>query len=66
LATILFFRIVQSAGPIFLSQINYMIPVIALIAGVTFLSEALAGSVLVGLALILAGLAFSQGSPRRR
>jgi len=66
LATIIFFKIVQSTGPTFLSLINYMIPVIALVAGMLFLGEALAGSVLIGLSLILAGLAFSQRAPRRR
>jgi drug/metabolite transporter (DMT)-like permease len=60
LATILYFRIIQRAGPTFLSLINYMIPVVALAAGAIILDEELVGTVLVGMALILAGLAISQ------
>ena len=60
LATILYFRIIQRAGPTFLSLINYMIPVVALAAGAIVLDEALVGPVLIGMALILAGLAISQ------
>ncbi len=39
---------------------NYMIPVVAMIAGIVVLDEEPAGTVLAGLALILAGLAISQ------
>jgi drug/metabolite transporter (DMT)-like permease len=60
LATILYFRIVQRAGPTFLSLINYMIPVVALVAGAIVLDEGLVGAVLIGMALILTGLAISQ------
>ncbi len=60
LATILYFRIIQRAGPTFLSLINYMIPVVALAAGAIVLGEALVWTVLIGMALILAGLAISQ------
>jgi drug/metabolite transporter (DMT)-like permease len=69
LATILYFRVVQSAGPTFLSLMNYLIPVVALAAGAVVLDEELAGTVLIGLTLILAGLAISQlggGSGRAR
>jgi len=60
LATILYFRIIQRAGPTFLSLINYMIPVVALAAGVIVLDEVLVETVLIGMALILTGLAISQ------
>ena len=60
LATILYFRVIQTAGPTFLSLINYMIPVVALAAGAIVLGEALVWTVLIGMALILAGLAISQ------
>jgi drug/metabolite transporter (DMT)-like permease len=59
-ATILYFRIIQRAGPTFLSLINYMIPVVALAAGAIVLGEDLVGTVLIGMALILTGLAISQ------
>ncbi len=60
LATILYFRVIQTAGPTFLSLINYMIPVVALTAGAIVLDEDLVGTVLIGMALILTGLAISQ------
>jgi drug/metabolite transporter (DMT)-like permease len=60
LATIVYFRIVQRAGPTFLSLINYMIPGVALAAGAVVLDEQLVGTVLIGMALILTGLAISQ------
>jgi len=60
LATILYFRVIQTAGPTFLSLINYVIPVVALAAGALVLGEALVWTVLIGMALILAGLAISQ------
>jgi drug/metabolite transporter (DMT)-like permease len=60
LATILYFRLVATAGPTFLSLMNYLIPVVALSAGVAVFDEPTPGSVLSGLILILAGLAISQ------
>ena len=60
LATILYFRVIQSAGPTFLSLMNYMIPVVALTAGVVVLDEEPVGTVLIGLVLILTGLAISR------
>jgi len=60
LATIVYFRVIQTAGPTFLSLINYMIPVVALTAGAIVLDEELVGTVLIGMALILTGLAISQ------
>jgi drug/metabolite transporter (DMT)-like permease len=60
LATILYFRIIRRAGPTFLSLMNYMIPVVAMTAGVIVLGEEPTGGVLIGLALILTGLAIIQ------
>ena len=60
LATIVYFRVVSSAGAIFLSLMNYIIPVVALAAGVAVFDEATPGTVLIGLALILGGLAVSR------
>ena len=60
LATILFFRLVATAGPTFLSLMNYLIPVVALSAGVAVFREPTPGTVVSGLALILAGLAITQ------
>ncbi len=60
LATLIFFQIVRRSGPTFLSLMNYLIPVVALVAGAVVLGEEPTGGILVGLLLILAGLAVSQ------
>lgn len=60
LATIVYFVLVKSAGPTFLSLMNYVIPVVALLAGVLVLDEPLPNTAVIGLALILAGLGISQ------
>ncbi|WP_075880783.1 DMT family transporter [Vreelandella massiliensis] len=60
LANWVYFTIVQRQGPSFLSIINYIIPVIAFAAGVTFLGEAVTADRYVALAMILLGIAISQ------
>ena len=57
LATIVYFRIVSTAGPTFLSTINYQIPVVALLVGVGVGGESIDARVIVALAMILGGLA---------
>jgi drug/metabolite transporter (DMT)-like permease len=59
-ATVLYFRIVGSAGPTFLSLINYLIPIVALVTGVLALSEALEWRAVGALVLVLGGLWTSQ------
>jgi drug/metabolite transporter (DMT)-like permease len=59
-ATLLYFRIIVSAGATFLSLINYLIPVIAVVAGTMVLGERLDASALLALALILGGVTLSQ------
>jgi drug/metabolite transporter (DMT)-like permease len=59
-ATLIYFRIIASAGATFLSLINYLIPVIAVVAGTMLLGEQLDASALLALALILGGVALSQ------
>ena len=63
-ATLLYFRLVQGPGPTFLSLVNYLVPAWAVIAGALFLDESLSLSALVGLMLILSGIAFSEIGPR--
>lgn len=65
LATILLVRVIQSAGPSFMSLVNYQVPVWSVIFGVSFLGETLPGNFLAALALILVGLAISQASQKR-
>lgn len=65
LATILLVRVIQSAGPSFMSLVNYQVPVWSVIFGVTFLDETLPANFVIALALILGGLAISQAGQRR-
>jgi drug/metabolite transporter (DMT)-like permease len=59
-ATILYFRLIQGPGPAFLSLVNYLVPAWAIVAGTVLLGESISPTVMIGLALILAGIAFSE------
>jgi drug/metabolite transporter (DMT)-like permease len=65
IATVVFLRLVAIAGPSFTSFINYLIPVWALLMGVIFLGEEPGIRVVIALALILFGIAFSEVGTRR-
>lgn len=60
LATLIYFKLVQLAGPTFLANINYLIPVIAFFSGAFFLAEPIDGKSLVALCLILTGIVISR------
>ncbi len=60
LATLLYFRLVQGPGPAFLSIVNYLVPVVAVLAGALLLDESVSSSVFAGMALILSGIALSE------
>ncbi len=59
-ATVGYFKLITLAGPTFLSQINYLIPLWAVGLGMLFLGERLQWNAVVALVLILAGIAFAQ------
>lgn len=59
-ATIIYFTVIRRAGPTFLSLINYLIPVIALLAGIVWMGESTRATSFVGLVLILSGIALAQ------
>jgi drug/metabolite transporter (DMT)-like permease len=59
-ATIVYFRLIASAGPTFLSLVNYPVPLVAVAAGALVYGEQPAPSALAALALILSGLALGQ------
>jgi drug/metabolite transporter (DMT)-like permease len=59
-ATILYFRLISSAGPTFMSLVNYLSPAVAVFLGVTVLGEQPGVNAYLGLALILAGIGISQ------
>ena len=58
-------KIIQLAGPPFLSLVNYQVPLWAVVFGVAFLGETLPGSFWIALALILAGIAVAQVAGRK-
>ena len=60
IATILYYRLISSAGPTFMSYVNYLSPGVAVLLGVALLGEDLGVNAYAGLVLILFGLALSQ------
>ncbi len=65
LATLIFFKLIDSAGPAFLSLNNYLIPVWAVMIGAVFLDERLDWNAYAALALILLGIGLSQFQTHR-
>jgi drug/metabolite transporter (DMT)-like permease len=59
-ATLLLVGIIRSAGPSFLSQVNYHVPVWSVLLGVIFLAEDLPGRFILALAIIIAGLMLAR------
>ena len=64
IANLLLVSVIRSAGPSFISLVNYQVPVWSVLFGWLILGEALPGLVFVALALILTGVAISQGLSR--
>ena len=65
IATLIFFAVIKSAGPTFLSYNNYVIPVVAYFTGALILGEALEWRSLGALLLIIIGIALTRRMPRR-
>jgi drug/metabolite transporter (DMT)-like permease len=63
-AYLLFFALITGAGAAYASLVTYLIPPIALGYGAIFLGESFGASALVGLALILGGVALGTGAVR--
>jgi drug/metabolite transporter (DMT)-like permease len=64
LANLLLVNVIRSAGPSFLSLVNYQVPVWSVVFGTAFLGETLPGRIYFALGLILAGLIISQHRKR--
>jgi drug/metabolite transporter (DMT)-like permease len=60
---IVYFRLIQTAGPSFTSQLNYLIPLWAVGIGVLFLGEKPSIAHLAALGLILGGIVLSRREP---
>lgn len=58
--------VVRSAGPVFMSLVNYQVPVWSVVLGGLILGEALPRSLLLAMALILIGVGLSQYGALRR
>ena len=65
-AYLLFFSIIAKAGAGYASLVTYLVPPVALAYGTIFLDEHVGATALVGLALILGGVALGTGIQRRR
>jgi drug/metabolite transporter (DMT)-like permease len=63
-AMVVYFQLIRTAGPSFTSQLNYLIPLWAVVVGVAFLGEEPTLGHLFGLALILGGILWSRRPPR--
>jgi drug/metabolite transporter (DMT)-like permease len=59
-ATILYFMLIRSAGPSFMSLVNYLSPGVAVMLGLLVMGETPSANAYFGLALILAGIAVTQ------
>ena len=59
-ANVLRVLVIRSAGPVFMSLVNYQVPVWSVLLGALVLGEALPPSLLLAMALILLGVAISQ------
>ncbi|NYS25087.1 DMT family transporter [Rhodobacteraceae bacterium 2376] len=64
-ATLLLVGVIRSAGPSFLSQVNYHVPVWSVLLGAVVLGEVLPPQFLLAAGLILGGLALSRFRGRR-
>ena len=60
IATIILFAVIERAGPTFLSTINYLIPVVAFLAGAMVLSEPVEWHSILALTTILIGIALTR------
>jgi len=66
LATVVYFKLVSAAGPTFVSLINYLIPLWAVVLGMVVLDETPEWRALGALALILSGIALSEAGRRAK
>lgn len=66
LAAALRVMIVRSAGSVFMTLVNYQVPLWSVFFGAVILSEPLPGSLFIAMALIFAGLFTSQAGALRR
>lgn len=66
IANLLRVLIVRSAGPVFMTQVSYLVPFWAVLFGVVLLGEPLRPSMVLAMAMILGGIAVSQWQTLRK
>jgi drug/metabolite transporter (DMT)-like permease len=66
IAYILYFRLIENAGPARALAVTFLVPVFAIFYGVLFLGEAVTGWMLLCGAVIVCGTALSAGLLRTR
>ncbi len=59
-ATVVYFRVIESAGPSFMAMTNYLVPVLALAIGALFLGETVTLHAVIGLIVILSGIGLAE------
>ena len=64
--SIIFFVLIRRAGPTFLSNINYLIPLVAYFTGALVLGELVVWHDMVALVAILFGIAISRRPARNK
>ncbi|MAR77987.1 MAG: hypothetical protein CMD43_03475 [Gammaproteobacteria bacterium] len=65
IATIIYFQILQTSGATFISIMNYLIPVWAIIFGVIFFAEQVTSNYIIGLIVIILGIQLSQTNQKQ-
>ncbi len=63
---LLFFWLLQHVSATKASLVGYVVPLVALVAGITLLDERLQAGILVGGVLIVAGVVLTERAERRR
>ena len=61
LAMAIYYRVIASAGPTFLALTNYLLPLVAVAAGILVLGEQPSWNLFAALSLVLAGVAVARG-----
>lgn len=65
-ANLLRILVIRSAGPVFMSLTNYLVPLFAVLFGASFLGDALPASLVAAMGFILCGVGLSQYGALRR
>ncbi|HZC98949.1 MAG TPA: DMT family transporter [Actinomycetes bacterium] len=60
------YRLIQDEGPTAASMTNYLVPVVAVVLGVTFVDERLSWNLVVGMAVVLVGVWIAERNPDER